>query len=200
MIKATSLVVLDGSLDGFADGLQLYAGNSICRLVINQFTIGINVSSPGSNVIEGNFIGTDATGLVGLGNTDAGIAVRDSRDNRIGGTLPAARNVISGTKVSFLNTGQGIAITGPSSIGNLVQGNFIGTDAAGAQALSNGGDGVLVSSRGLGGSASQTTISGNLISGNARNGIEILGGGNNLVAGNSIGTDVSGTKDPGKYP
>ena len=78
-----------------------------------------------------------------------------------------------------------------------MQGNFIGTDATGTQALGNGSDGVLVSSRGLGGSASQTTISGNLISGNAVNGIEILGGGNNLVAGNLIGTDVSGTKDLG---
>ena len=39
---ATLLIVLDGSLDGFADGLQLYAGNSTVRgLVINRFTIGI---------------------------------------------------------------------------------------------------------------------------------------------------------------
>ena len=123
-------------MDGFADGLQLYAGNSTVRgLVINQFEIGIDVSSPGGNVIEGNFIGTDATGLVDLGNTDAGIAVRDSPDNTIGGTTPEARNVISGTKVSFQDTGQGIAITGPASVRNLVQGNFIGTDATGTQAL-----------------------------------------------------------------
>ena len=155
------------------------------------------MSSSGGNVIEGNFIGTDATGLVDLGNTDAGIDIRDSPDNRIGGTMPEARNVISGTKVSFLHSGQGIAITGPSSVRNLVQGNFIGTDATGTQALGNGSDGVLVSSQGLAGSASQTTISGNLISGNASNGIEIVGGGNNLVAGNLIGTDVSGTKNLG---
>ena len=194
---ATLLIVLDGVEDPFADGLQLYAGNSTVRgLVINQFLIGINVSSPGGNVIEGNFIGTDATGLVDLGNTDTGIDITDSPDNRIGGTTPAERNVISGTKAGF-HVGQGIAIIGPSSIGNLVQGNFIGTDATGTQALSNGGDGVLVSSQGLGGSASQTTISGNLISGNARNGIDILGGGNNLVAGNLIGTDVSGTNGLG---
>ena len=88
-------------------------------------------------------------------------------------------------------------ITGAASIGNLVQGNFIGTDASGTQALGNGSDGILVSSQGLGGSASQTTIRGNLISGNAVNGIEILGGGNNLVAGNLIGTDITGTKDLG---
>ena len=196
--NANLLIVLDGSVDGFADGLQLHAGDSTVRgLVINGFTIGIEVSSLGSNIVEGNFIGTDAAGLVDLGNTDAGIAVRDSPDNTIGGTAPEARNVISGTEVSFHNTGQGISITGPSSTGNLVQGNFIGTDATGTLALGNGSAGVLVSSQGLGGSASQTTIRGNLISGNATNGIEILGGGNNLVAGNLIGTDVSGTKDLG---
>ena len=195
---ATLLIVLDGSLAPFADGLQLYAGSSTVRgLAINQFTIGITVSSPGNNVIEGNFIGTDATGIVDLGNTDAGVSVRDSPDNRIGGKIPEARNVISGTKVSFPNTGQGISITGPSSIGNLVLGNFIGTDATGTQAMGNGSDGVLVSSQGLGGSASQTTIRENLISGNALNGIEILGGGNNLVTGNLIGTDISGTRDLG---
>ena len=188
------------SEDPFADGLQLHAGNSTVRgLVINQFLIGINVSSPGGNVIEGNFIGTDATGLVDLGNTDVGIDVRDSPDNRIGGTTPAARNVISGTKVGD-HVGQGISITGPSSVRNLVQGNFIGTDASGTQALSNGGDGVLVSSVGLGGSASQTTITGNLISGNASNGIDILGGGNNLVAGNFDRHGCLRYQRPGKRP
>ncbi len=136
---------------------------------------------------------------MGLGNTDVGIDVRDSPDNRIGGTTPAARNVISGTKVGF-HAGQGIAITGPSSVRNLVQGNFIGTDATGTQALGNGGDGVLVSSVGLGGSASQTTISGNLISGNARNGIDILGGGNNLVAGNFDRHGCLRYQRPGKCP
>jgi parallel beta-helix repeat protein len=196
--SATLLIVLDGSAYPFADGLQLYAGNTTVRgLVINGFVNGIEVSSFGGNVIEGNFIGTDATGLVDLGNTDAGIDIRDSPDNRIGGTIPEARNVIAGTKVSFLNTGQGIAITGESSVRNLVQGNFIGTDATGTLALGNGGDGILVSSAGLGGGASETTIRGNLISGNAVSGIEILGGGNNLVAGNLIGTDITASEDLG---
>ena len=71
--SATLVIVLDGSVDPFADGLQLYAGNSTVRgLVINGFTSGITVSSAGGNVIEGNFIGTDATGLLDLGNTDRG--------------------------------------------------------------------------------------------------------------------------------
>ncbi len=96
--SATLLIVLDGSLDPLADGLLLYAGNSTVRgLVINGFNEGIRVSSVGGNVIEGNFIGTDATGLLALGNTDEGIDVDDSPGNTIGGSTPEARNVISGT-------------------------------------------------------------------------------------------------------
>ena len=52
--SATLLIVPDGSLALIADGLQLYAGSSMVRgLAIKQFTIGINVSSPGSNVLAG---------------------------------------------------------------------------------------------------------------------------------------------------
>ena len=82
-----------GRLSGrFADGLQLYAGNSTVRgLVINQFRSVSTCRRQAGNVIEGNFIGTDATGLVDLGNTDAGIAVRDSPDNTIGGTSRSAQ-------------------------------------------------------------------------------------------------------------
>ena len=196
--SATLLIVLDGSLEPLADGLLLYAGNSTVRgLVINGFNEGIRVSSVGGNVIEGNFIGTDATGLFALGNANEGIDVDDSPGNTIGGSTLAARNVISGTLASP-GFGYGVVIYGIASIGNLVQGNFIGTDATGTRNLGNADAGVSVTS--LVGSpddpASQTTIRGNLISGNLA-GIAIVGGGNNLVAGNLIGTDVSGTKKLG---
>ena len=195
--SATLLIVLDGSVDGFADGLQLYAGNSTVRgLVINRFEIGINVSSPGETSSKGTSSAPMRPGswiwATPMRDRRKGFARQQDRRNDAGGTQ---RHF--GHEGELPNTGQGIAITGPSSIGNLVQGNFIGTDATGTQALGNGSDGILVSSQGLAGSASQTTIRGNLISGNAVNGIEILGGGNNLVAGNLIGTDITGTKDLG---
>ena len=46
-------------------------------------------------VVQGNLIGTDAAGEAALGNT-FGVFLDDAVGNLIGGTTPAARNVISG--------------------------------------------------------------------------------------------------------
>ena len=73
----------------------------------------------------------------------------------------------------------GVAIAGDSGpIGNLVQGNYIGTDSTGTVALGNGRSGVRISSAiGSTDSASHNTIggtaagAGNLISGNKEDGV-----------------------------
>jgi uncharacterized repeat protein (TIGR01451 family) len=151
-----------------------------------------------SNRIEGNFIGTDAYGTNFLGNSALGILFDSGPSNNVvGGTNAAQRNIISGNGLS------GIGMEEPNTIGNRVQGNFIGTDVTGTRPLGNGEDGVFVT-RGarnntIGGS---TAGSGNLISANGRfgrpndgrSGIEIwLGATANTVQGNLIGTDVTGT-------
>ncbi len=146
------------------------------------------------NVIQGNLIGTDLKGTAKLPNRGVGIDVLISTGNTIGGTAPGAGNVISG------NTGAGIVLgqfgllllEGPGS-GNVVQGNFIGTDRTGTLAMGNGGDGVQLVDI-----ASACTVAGNVISANAKAGVEItqLFGpppGADLVRGNFIGTDPSGT-------
>ena len=80
-------------------------------------------------IVEGNHIGTDASGKVDLGNNGAGVFLGVSASSsRVGGTTPAARNVISG------NNSGGVGV-GDSGKFNQVQGNFIGTDIAGTQAL-----------------------------------------------------------------
>jgi hypothetical protein len=119
------------------------------------------------NFVQGNFIGTDRTGTASLANQGfAAVAIIDSPGNTIGGTDAATRNVISG------NSEEGIAILGSGSTGNVVQGNYIGTDATGTVGLGNAGDGVIIY---LG--ASNTTIggtapgAGNVISGNAGSGV-----------------------------
>src|SRR5947207_5042290 len=81
--------------------------------------------------------------------------------------------------------------------GNTIEGNFIGTNAAGTAALPNGAGGlggvILV------GSSSNNTVGGttpdarNLISGNVGPGISIQLGIGNVVQGNVIGVDVTGT-------
>src|SRR5207302_6864788 len=78
---------------------------------------------------------------------------------------------------------------------NIVQGNTIGLKADGSAALANGADGVLINNgynNTIGDSAPGT---GNVISGNAAQGVEISGAlaSFNVVQGNRIGTDPAGT-------
>jgi titin len=82
------------------------------------------------NVIQGNLIGLDRAGTAALANGGDGVAVVNGASaNTIGGTAPAARNVISG------NGGEGVLLAASGTTNNLVEGNFIGTNAAGTLAL-----------------------------------------------------------------
>ena len=83
------------------------------------------------NRVQGNFIGTDPTGATAIPNQFAGIGIF-SPGNTIGGTAQGERNIISG------NGDYGILISGgdnSDASANLIQGNFIGTDAGGSAAL-----------------------------------------------------------------
>ena len=154
------------------------------------------------NLVEGNYVGTDVTGNAALGNGFAGVQIFNDRNNTIGGSAAGAGNLISG------NAGfAGVYINSTSTIGainNLVEGNFIGTNATATAALGNQGAGVRLDSS-LGGINKNNTIggitttagtgAGNVISGNAGNGVELdnTGTTNNTVEGNLVGTDASGT-------
>lgn len=188
---ATLLVVLDGiSAGSFTNGLEITAGNSTVKgLVINRFgSNGIELETGGSNRIECNYIGTDAGGTADLGNSSSGVNLDNSANNTIGGTTSAARNVLSG------NGDMGVWISGSSSSGNQILGNFIGTDHTGTAAVGNDDNGIHIDG------ANDNIIGGtepgarNVIAGNRVGGIDInsLSTGN-VVQGNLIGTDVSGT-------
>ena len=185
------IIELNGANTGGTIGLIFSAGSSVVRgLVINRFNgSGITLRGIG-NAVEGNFIGTDATGKVALGNVGTGVLINGpSAGNTIGGTTIAARNIISA------NGNDGIQISDSGSTGNIVQGNYIGTDVTGTADLGNGGNGVTITSF-----ASNNTIGGttpgarNVISGNNTHGIQMSGNGatGNQVQGNYIGTDVNG--------
>jgi hypothetical protein len=88
-----------------------------------------------SNLVQGNYIGTDVTGTKALGGE---IKIQDSPDNTIGGTTPAARNIISGSRRSGIL----VLSTDDTSGGTLIQGNYIGTDKTGQLGLGNNLDGV----------------------------------------------------------
>ena len=63
--------------------------------VISGNEVGIYLSGTGVSV-QGNFIGTDASGMLDLGNAFDGIFVDNGSGNTIGGTAAGAGNVISG--------------------------------------------------------------------------------------------------------
>jgi titin len=158
---------------------------------------GINELGGSGNVIEGNFIGTDATGKTAVGNGASGVFLgQGATHNVVGGTNSGARNVISG------NAQGGVTLAAGQ---NTVEGNYIGTDEAGAAALpngqpGNGGAGVFIGDLN-GAAANNNIIDGNLISGNVHGGIavsnfadssqQIVG---TVIQGNLIGTNGAGNE------
>lgn len=162
---------------------------------------GIRILSKGaeSNVVQGNYIGTDITGSVALGNIFEGLFVFGQPNNTIGGMKSGARNLISGNGSERFGNSPGLAITGEGAPGNLVQGNYVGANFDGTRAIGNASEGVLIN---LG--AAANTIGGatakarNVISGNLHNGV-VVGSespapiSDNIVQGNFIGTDSSAT-------
>jgi hypothetical protein len=194
--NAVILIEIDGTNAGtgseaavlfFAPG----SGNSVVRgLAINRGKwAGIRISGVAGMTIEGNFIGTDPAGAVPHGNTDFGIQVNNGASSiTIGGATPAARNLISGNGMQGINFGSG----GNGGTGHLVQGNLIGTDASGGNALTANQTGIQVSSSmnvTIGGT---TAAARNVVSGNGGYGIRLNSGTNLVASGNFIGTDVTG--------
>ena len=151
----------------------------------------LNTTTTTSNVIQGNYIGTNITGTAALGNGTVGILLQNAAGNTVGGSASGAGNVVSG------NGGTGITLSGSGSSSNVVQGNKVGTNAAGSAAIGNGALGIDVqgADNTIGGSGTAR----NLISGNGTFGVAVQTSGatGNTVAGNYIGTDLGGTVDLG---
>ena len=192
--SGTPLVEISGELLTSGVGLQVSADDSVVRgmAVTGAPSSGIRIGGGRGVVIEGNYIGLAPDGVTARPNgrvpgTTGPAAALDVTGgfHRIGGTSPAARNVISG------NAGDGIRFHFAGQ--PVVQGNYIGTTADGAAALGNGGNGVVVQDDRvtIGGSAPGA---GNVISGNGLHGVLIRGLSTAFVGvvGNRIGLGVSG--------
>jgi hypothetical protein len=192
LLDGGSLITLNGANAGAsANGLTLgviSSGSTVRGLTIEEFGgNGIEVDGTRQNVIAGDFIGTDSAGTTGVGNGNDGVLISASTANTIGGTTSGAGNVISG------NAFNGVEISG--STDNVVLGNRLGTDASGSVALGNQNGVLLGQSAGLNTIGGNTAAAGNVISGNTAAGVQLQDGGtsDNLVRGNLIGTDVTGT-------
>ena len=167
-------------------GAQTGAGNVIASNGWGGITINAySNTNRDANIIQGNFIGTDAAGLHSLANR-GGISIQSSGYNVIGGDSPGAGNVISG------NNGDGVNVG--NADGTVIQGNFIGVNRTGTNALANSGDGIFAGAIGLtiGGS---TPAAGNVVSANQTYGIYRTG----VPTASSKATSLAPTP-PAKWP
>jgi hypothetical protein len=177
---------IDSSPDNIIGGTKAGDGN----LISGNGSTGLRItgSESTSNTIEGNLIGTDITGKNSLVNLLGGMSITDGSRNTIGGKTATARNVISGN--------EGIGSSGiflMNSSGNTIQGNYVGVDLTGEAALGNPYDGILIQG-GSGNLIGGTDPGdGNVLSANDEAGIGFNDSQNNVVQGNLIGTDATGT-------
>ena len=176
-------IEIDGSDNNRIGGTTSGAGN----VLSGQTTGGVFIGASGvSNLIQGNLIGTDVNGTADLGNGVNGVEINNADNNTIGGSTAAERNIISG------NNNYGVLLS-VGSTGNVIKGNYIGTNKAGTAAIQNT-RGININAsptNTIGGSASGE---GNVISGNAMPGIWIEAVSNgNTIKGNLIGTRPDGT-------
>ncbi len=162
------------------------------NLISGNGANGIHLTGPASfgNLILGNDIGTDAGGHTAIANYLNGILIDNTSGYTIGGPAAGAGNLISGNGGGLV-AGQmdGVQITGRPSSGIVLAGNQIGTDVTGTVEVANQGNGVDI----LYGAHNNLVGSGNLISGNKGDGVRINAANDNVISGNLIGTDVTGT-------
>jgi hypothetical protein len=201
-LQSSSFNVIEGNFIGVdvtgnralgngSDGIRLESNSGNNRIggtsegarnvIANSPGFGIILSLSIQNVIVGNYIGTDASGTVAMPNALCGITFSQAGMNTVGGLDPASLNLISGNGV------HGVEISGAASTGNIVHGNFIGTDSSGRRPIANQAAGIFINAAPL------NVVGSNVISGNAGSGVQIVFAASNSIVANLIGTAVDGT-------
>ena len=187
-----------GGYDNTVGGSTASARN----VISGNTNAGLNISgaTAANNLVMGNFIGTDLNGTAAVAN-GTGVLIQGGATTTSSAPTATARAMPPRRTSSRAMTTMVSSSTAPAT-NNVVAGNFIGTDATGTIALANGGNGVLIQGGaqsnliGTDGDGSGDAAERNVISGNVGNGVQITGTGtsNNVVAGNFIGTDSTGTQ------
>ena len=188
-----AILTSDNLVGGDTEGAtNLVSGNGTFGILIAELP---DEREAARNIIQGNYVGLDATGLAGPGNGSHGIQIEEASGNTIWDNWVGA-NTLAGIRIIDTNNGEDI----PSN--NVLQGNYIGL-AADLQGLTpNGEDGIALN----GGQNNQVGGTqegeGNFISGNEFAGIYITDNAQqNRIEGNRIGlhplTGSGGNDDAG---
>jgi CSLREA domain-containing protein len=173
-----------GDTNGWIFGGSCTGG---CNLISGNIDWGISLINGSSATIQGNVIGTDASGTSPIGN-GTGVETEEAIFT-IGGTANGSGNLISGNA-----NGISIQFRAIAAAGSVVQGNRVGTNSVGSAAIPNGtGVSVNLDNRTypltIGGSMAGA---GNLISGNAGAGVFLIQADYVGIYGNLIGTQADG--------
>jgi hypothetical protein len=178
--------VIEIAVTGTFGTVSLDTSNTTVRgLSVSYITTSAQPSPKGGYIIQGNFIGVDPTGTNSLGAPTPGISV-NCPNMQIGGTTPAARNIISGHGAT------GIEMAGSFATGTIIQGNYVGTDRTGTKSIGNQDRAIICNSFAQSNTIGGTVPgAGNLVSGNLDRGI-VLDGTNEVAQGNFIGVDANG--------
>ena len=194
---STGVFLSSGATNTHVGGLTLVPGTPPGNVISGSLGAGVNIpGAVNNNFVQGNLIGTNAAGTAALANLD-GIQIQGS-SNLIGGNANA-RNVISGNNRYGIFLGTNNAVVQD----NMIQGNFIGTKINGTQLLGNAADGIFVVesiNNTIGGTVSVPGPPGNVIAGNAGNGIGVSFGafgvtgltikGNSIFSNGGLGIDL----------
>ena len=178
-------------------GLKVAAGDSEVRgLILNRWqSPAVLLERWGGNVVAGNWFGLDATGSVRTPNGSAAIVI-NTPNNLIGGTTAADRNVISGASTGVTIVRSGAAAPVPHH--NVVQGNYVGLNAAGTAGIwTTSGIVVNGDDNTIGGAAPGA---GNVVGAGVQDGILVTGepapgpaSNRNVIQGNVVGLDATGS-------
>lgn len=200
-------------LDTFSFQATINSSFQLSNVISGNGGNGITLVGANNNIISMNYIGTDTTGTIDLGNGANGILVTSgSSGNMIGGQATGGNNPTGGGSAPVFvrppqgnlisgNNGNGVLINAAATM-NTLSGNFIGTTASGIAPLGNALDGVAIDS------ANRNEIIGctfqqdpfvfyNVISGNGGNGLSVTNANNTKVQANFFGMGADNTTGVG---
>ncbi len=198
-IAATSNNDVIGQTTTFVSGVSSDAISQASNVISSNGGNGITIDGSTGDVVVANYIGTDVSGTIALGNAGNGIEVESGASgNTIGGTITFnnTSSLVPDTNVISGNRGDGVLFTSGAS-NNFAGSNYIGVNVTGNAPLGNTLDGVAITD----GAASDQLIGtyinlppfvfANVISGNGGDGIRINDSNNDTVQANILGIGIN---------
>jgi len=181
------------------NGALATADHALYRNIISaNGNDGIRLLNSDNQLLSGNYLGTDITGMQARGNRNFGIQLQgSSSNNKIGVDGDGSEDLYERNVISA--NGSGIRMqSGGTGNNNVIAGNFIGTDISGSGVLGNSVNGIDITGSfnnniiGTNADNLSDALERNVISSNGGDGIRLFNTTNNLIAGNFIGVGSDG--------